>query len=198
MRRTGFAWFWGMAGCCAAGLALAFPDAPPAAVTGGFGEDGCHACHFEFDVNSGGGRLRVEGWPANFEPGAQYLLRLQLHHPNMVTAGFQLAIRDEDGDQAGVFHLTDRAEARIEMQPQAGVVYVQHIDATPSTPEAGKSEWPLTWHAPDETCPVVLTVSAVAGDGDGSQVGDHVYELALTAEPQPMNECASRQTNLAH
>lgn len=183
MRRIGLAWLWAMAGCCVATLALAFPDAPPAAVTGGFGEDGCHACHFEFDVNSGGGRLQVEGWPANFEPGAQYPLRLQLQHPGMATAGFQLAIRDEAGVQAGAFHLIDRAEGRIEVQPHAGVAYVQHSEAAPSTPE-DTSGWALTWQAPQEIRPVVLHISAVAGDGDGSQVGDHVYALALTSEPR--------------
>jgi hypothetical protein len=171
-----------MVGCVPA-LALAFPDAPPAAVTGGFGEDGCHACHFEFDVGSGDGGLQVSGWPAYYEPGKKYQLRLALKHSGMMNAGFQLAIRDGDGAQAGVFLLTDDADEPIGVQTQSGVDYAQHTSARLGNPEEGRRSWQLTWQAPGDDRAVMLHVSAVAGDGDGSQVGDYVYQLSLGAEP---------------
>ncbi len=187
MKLTGSGRFWlgvSLLGCCVPTLALAFPDAPPAAVTGGFGEDSCHACHFEFAVGSGYGELQIAGWPAYFEPGAKYRLQLELKHPHMESAGFQLAIRTGDGTQAGVFLLADATDEPIRVQTQSGVDYVQHTDARLSNPAKGRRSWQLTWQAPDESKPVLLHVSAVAGDGDSSQMGDHVYALALEAEPR--------------
>jgi hypothetical protein len=39
--------------------------------------------------------------------------------------------------------------------------------------------WALLWTAPDTGDRVVLHASAVAGDGDDSQLGDHVYTVEL-------------------
>jgi len=42
-----------------------FPDGPPPAHTGGFGEPTCRACHFDGDLNAeGGGLTRVMAYQA--------------------------------------------------------------------------------------------------------------------------------------
>jgi hypothetical protein len=42
--------------------------------------------------------------------------------------------------------------------------------------------WKLSWTAPETAGTRVAHAAAVAGDGDESQTGDHVYTLERTAE----------------
>lgn len=48
-------------------------------------------------------------------------------------------------------------------------------------PHSGR--WTVRWTAPDSGRDLVVNVSAVAADGDDSQLGDHVYTLEAVAEP---------------
>src|SRR5690606_8758969 len=62
------------AGACAllvaaAGVRLPYPDRPPPAHTGGFGEPTCQQCHFDAPLNDPGGALYVEGLPERYTPG---------------------------------------------------------------------------------------------------------------------------------
>jgi hypothetical protein len=42
--------------------------------------------------------------------------------------------------------------------------------------------WKLSWTAPETAGKIFAHAAAVAGDGDESQSGDHVYTLEKTAE----------------
>ena len=75
---------------------VSFRDGPPAAVTGGFGEDSCLACHFENALNEPGGSLVLSGLPDSYEPGNEYALSLTLERPALRVAGFQLSARMAD------------------------------------------------------------------------------------------------------
>ena len=51
-----------------------YPEEPPPAHTGGFGEPTCLQCHFDGALNEPGGELRVEGLPEAYMPGETYTL----------------------------------------------------------------------------------------------------------------------------
>jgi len=72
----------------------AYLDGPPPAHAGGFGDDTCHACHFENELDDPGGSLTVSGVPDTFDPSAAYRITISLERPGMGRAGFQLAARD--------------------------------------------------------------------------------------------------------
>ena len=38
----------------------AYAEGAPAGFSGGFKEDTCRACHFDFDLNTGGGRVTID------------------------------------------------------------------------------------------------------------------------------------------
>ena len=44
----------------------AYAEGAPPGFSGGFKEESCHACHFHAELNSGGGRVTIEGVPATF------------------------------------------------------------------------------------------------------------------------------------
>lgn len=151
------------------GTAGAHPDGAPPAHTGGFGEPSCHACHFDAPVTDEG--VRIEGLPGRFTPGERYELELVLEHATLRTAGFQLAVRDTDGRQAGSLEPVDGATTRVE---QDGIGYLNQT-------RAGDGRWRFTWTAPAGTHAVVFHVAANAANDDRSEFGDRiVIHEALT------------------
>lgn len=169
-----------------AGSHVAFRDGPPARVTGGFGEDSCFACHWNGTENDGVGSLQVSGFPEKYEPGARYDLTISLAHPEMVVAGFQLAVRYGDGEtQAGALEIPEEEDDRISVLVERDVEFAQH--RLPGIEPSGResTRWSLRWAAPADSGgrTVHLHISAVAGDGDESQMGDHVYTLELDSRP---------------
>lgn len=140
-----------------------YPANPPTAHTGGFGERSCQTCHREEDADSGVGSVTLatdpDGWIA-----------VEMTHPGMVKAGFQLTARFEDGTQAGAFTADGDAYA---VEEKDGIQYAAQTDAG-SRVSDGRVGWRIRW-TPPATGPVRLHVSAVAGDGDESQFGDWVY-----------------------
>ena len=68
----------------------AYAEGAPPGFSGGFKEDSCHACHFHAEVNSGGGRVRIEGVPAQFVAGQRYTLTVTLTRAGMKRAGSSL------------------------------------------------------------------------------------------------------------
>jgi hypothetical protein len=164
-----------------------FPDGAPARVAGGFGGDTCLACHWEFDDKEDSvGSLHVSGLPEAWTPGESYTLEIEVKRPGMAVGGFQLAARfAADTTQAGTFHIPERESGRVAILDEGGLLFAQHTEAGISADEAtGRVRWSVIWEAPAEggsreqapgSGEVVLNVSAVAGDGDRSQMGDYVY-----------------------
>jgi hypothetical protein len=155
-----------------------FPDGAPARVTGGFGEDSCFACHWEGKENDGEGVLTLDGVPDRYDPGVTYDLEIRLQRPGMVLGGFQLAARmASDTTQAGAFSVPDEEAHRITVVTERGIEFAQHLEEGTVPGDSSDARWTLRWTAPDAPGPVLLHVAAVAGDGDRSQMGDHVYTL---------------------
>ena len=167
-------------------LALHFKDGPPARVTGGFGEESCVSCHFGSPVNASPGDLELTGFPERYLPGATYELELTLTRPpELAAAGFQLAIRHSDGGkQAGTIEVPPGQQARISLLDDRGIRFAHHRLVQAATQENPATvTWELSWTAPTGDGRIVAHASAVAADGDDSQLGDLVYTVEAVAVP---------------
>ena len=166
---------------------VAFPDAPPPANTGGFGEPTCASCHLGAAVPDSSGSLTIGGLPANYEPGSRYALSIVLVRPGMELAGFELSGRFADGSdrgsQAGGLRALNDGAA---VTDQAGVQYAHHTAAGSLLDEPGRRLWRVEWTAPaTESGRVVFHATGNAANGDTSPLGDHIYSLEIAIAPQP-------------
>lgn len=189
MRRRGS--IVGLAAVCAGALwpvargqgeVQAFPDHPPVAHTGGFGEPTCAQCHLGRALNAPGGSLALEGAPAAYEAGKRYRLVVALARPGMASGGFQLAARCADGRQAGELSPADSARVAVAENARTGVRYAHQTADGAASAEGGRAAWRVEWTAPAAGCAEVrLDAAANAADGDQSPLGDHVYTRGLVA-----------------
>ena len=164
-----------------------FPDTPPLAHTGGFGEPTCRACHFDGDLNAEGGGITLAGIPAAYRPGERYRITITLRRGEMKRGGFQLAARFAEGRmagrQAGSLRATDE-RAKVTATP-SGVQYASQTRPGIQVSEGGRIEWAVEWTAPtDATAPVVFHAAANAANGDESQFGDFIYTATQLSRAQ--------------
>lgn len=165
-------------------LPIHYAGGAPPGFSGGFGEESCHACHFQAEVNGAPGKLTVIGVPERFRAGERYPLAVRLARPGMALAGFQLTARFEGaGSQAGALAPAAGEEARIAIEVHNGIQYANQRKpgATPIAP--GTAEWKLLWTAPAPALPVVFHVAANAADADETASGDYVYTAVARVEP---------------
>ena len=166
-------------------LAGAYPDRPPPAHTGGFGEPTCRACHFDAPPDAPGGRIVLSGIPARYAPGATYRVTVAVEREGMALAGFQLAARFADGAQAGALRAVD-ARAQVGEGAAPGVRYAEHTRAGTTVEAPGRAAWTVEWTAPAAAAgPVAFHAAANAADGDASQLGDFVYADSAASAPGP-------------
>jgi hypothetical protein len=157
----------------------AYAEGAPPGFSGGFKEESCHACHFHQPLNSGEGRVTIEGLPASFEAGQRYTLSVALTRPGMKRAGFQLATRFKDtGAQAGTLAPGTGEGERVRVESQNGVQYASQKQGGSPVSAADATRWTIEWIAPDRGGPVIVHVSANAADGNESADGDFVYTAA--------------------
>jgi len=148
--------------------------------TGGFGEPTCHACHFDGDVNDGVADLSLVGVESSYSPDSLYTLSIVLTRSDMEQAGFQLAIRDSSGHQAGAL---DTVDGRVAIDRSSGIQYARHSLEGTSINKTDTSMWTLNWTAPDTVKTVYIHLSANAANGDDSEFGDAIYQLEHILEP---------------
>ncbi len=162
--------------------ARVYPERPPPAHTGGFGEPTCRRCHFDQELDAPGGALTLGGVPEAYAPGARYRLRVALARPAMQRGGFQLAARFAEGEQAGrqagtLRPVDDRVE--VVLDDSSAVAYAHHTGAGTllEAPEAAR--WTVEWTAPEAASGrVVFHVAANAANDDDSELGDYIYAQA--------------------
>jgi hypothetical protein len=162
-----------------------FPDAPPPAHTGGFGEPTCRACHFDGELNEEGGGLALGGVPAAYRPGERYRISVTLRRGEMQRGGFELAARFAEGTaagrQAGSLRALDE-RVRVTEGTRSGVQYATQARPGIQLGQAGRIEWVVEWTAPAAAAgAVVFHAAANAANGDESQFGDLVYTATQTA-----------------
>jgi hypothetical protein len=162
------------------GRAAGYPDRPPVAHTGGFGEPTCHACHAGAPPNKLPGRVTLDGVPDRYVPGHPYRLTVVLTRPGMAAGGFQLAARFAAGAAAGrqagdLGPVDDRVAVTI--ADSTGIAYAQHTLAGVRPPVSDTARWTLEWRAPVSKVAVVFHVAANAADDDASPFGDFVHTV---------------------
>lgn len=157
-----------------------YPENPPVAHTGGFGEPTCHACHFDGELNDGGADLSLLGIESNYALKERYILHIVLTRADMEEAGFQLAIRDSSGRQAGALYSSDD---RVAIDESDGIQYARHSSEGTSINKTDTSMWTLNWMAPDTVQKVFIHLSANAANGDDSEFGDAIYHIEHILEP---------------
>jgi hypothetical protein len=161
-----------------------FPDGPPPAHTGGFGEPTCYACHFDSEPQPPAEALTIEGLPEAYAPGRTYPLTIRLTRPGMHVAGFELAARFDSGSkrsaQAGTL---EPVTAAVAITP-AGSSSIQYAHQTRSGSRLSMPDtarWIVHWIAPEQPFgSVVLHVAANAGNDDASPTSDFTYARAYT------------------
>ena len=140
-------WSWAPSsaeGSIASGV-IHVAGAPPGNA-GADGEPSCHVCHNELELNEPDGRLDVLGFPERYEPGAAYAITVSLASAGTEMAGFQAAVRGDDGRDAGALA---SLEARTTVVTDSlGRQYVGHnaIGIKPTGPDG--STWLFEWVAP--------------------------------------------------
>jgi len=154
--------------------ALPVTERPPAGFSGGFGEPSCVHCHIGNDVNAFGGRVALEGLPAMYEPGHEYVLSVRLEAEETTLAGFQLTAR-HSADGRGNAGALRPIDGRTGVSDSLGIRYMHHTREGASTADPNGSSWQFVWTAPAEATPVVFNVSANSGNGDNSPLGDLVF-----------------------
>lgn len=173
----------------AAGVSLSpvafYPDHIPGAYTGGFGEETCHSCHFDYDINEERGHLTVEGIEETYSPGETYELVVSVESEHLEIGGFQMTARFEDGSQAGQFKWTGD---RLILTPGLSddIQYLQHSGSGTEPTSERKVSWTFEWVAPDQGgAPVIFNITANAGNDDFSPFGDWIYVQEITVKHAP-------------
>ena len=191
--RTGRMVAW--AGALTAALLIAAPllraayvDGPPPAHTGGFGDDTCHACHFENDLDTPGGSLTISGVPDTFDPSRTYRITVSLERPGMGRAGFQLAARLSGGDgvgrPAGVLQAVIGDQLVQVVEAPDGVRYAQHTEPGTTLSNPATAAWILEWRPPATGAgTVAFHATANAANDDASEFGDFIYTASATTRP---------------
>lgn len=169
----------------AAYLAKRYRDGPPAGFSGGFGEGNCQACHFDYQVNTAPGSIRVSA-PERYKPGETYPVTVTLTRPGMKVGGFQLTARFEDGGaQAGTLAFAEGDEERIKVSTDRGIQYAYHKRPGTSLTGPHVVRWTLRWTAPSSGGSVMFNAAGNAANEDDSQFGDYVYTASARSAVSP-------------
>lgn len=162
-----------------------YPEHLTGAFTGGFGEQTCRNCHFDYDLNPEGGALSVSGIPRNVKAGEAVAITITVKREELGRAGFQLTARYEDGSQAGHFDIADNKRLMFTGVGPDSLQYVQHSKTGSRIGEKGKGRWTVRWIAPREVGgTIIFNVVANAANGDQSEFGDFIYAKEIRVMQQ--------------
>lgn len=163
----------------------AYPEKLPGTFTGGFGEETCHSCHFDYPLNPGEGSLEVKGIPDSYAADNIYTFVISLHRKELGRAGFQISSRFEDGRQAGSFYIGADSSNLMFTDVNTKVQYLQHSEEGSKTRSQSEHKWTIRWHAPETNGESILfNVAANAGNGDASEFGDFIFAMEKKVAPQ--------------
>lgn len=161
------------------------PDHIQGPFTGGFGEETCRSCHFDYDLNMEGGSLTVDGISKTFKPGKNYEITVTVESEQLEVGGFQMTARFEDGTQAGSFEWEGD---RLMFTPSVTdeIHYLQHTKGGTEPTGDREIRWTFIWNAPEKSGQdIILNIAANAGNYDDSSFGDWIYAKELILKPEP-------------
>jgi hypothetical protein len=150
----------------------------------------CRECHWENPLNDGGQRATISGLPASFKTWDKYEVTVELRHPNMKIAGFQLSTRFDSGTswagkQAGTIRPLD-TRTQVAKNDTTGVSYISHTRAGTALAQPGMAAWTFEWTAPaTQSGAVIVHLAANAADDTNSEGGDYIYLTTTRIAPPP-------------
>ncbi|MDX1586189.1 MAG: choice-of-anchor V domain-containing protein [Balneolaceae bacterium] len=156
-----------------------YPEELPGTFTGGFGEDTCHSCHFDYPLNPEEGSLSLNGIPENYEKEKTYTITVTVSREDLGQAGFQITSRFSNGKQAGSFSgNSDQVQfTRTENQ----IEYLQHSLKGSKVNNSTTQSWEFIWEAPSNyRGEIIFNIAANAGNGDASAFGDYIFTDKIT------------------
>ncbi len=157
-----------------------YPEHLAGAFTGGFGEETCRSCHFDYDLNPDGGSISVSGIPAELPVDEPIEITITVEREDMGAAGFQISARYEDGSQAGKFDIGDNGRIIFSGAVPDSLQYVQHSNEGTNPSAENKNSWMVRWEAPKSlTGPIIFNIASNAANGDQSEFGDYIYAKEL-------------------
>ena len=153
-----------------------YPEHLTGAFTGGFGEETCRSCHFDYDLNPDGGSLSVTGIPGEISVKQTIKIKITIEREELGAAGFQLSARYKDGSQAGTFLIEDESRLMFSDAVPDSLRYVQHTNEGTNPSKENKNSWMVRWQAPKSPQgPVIFNIASNAANGDQSEFGDFIY-----------------------
>jgi len=163
---------------------IAYPEQLTGAFTGGFGEETCRSCHFDYDLNPEGGSLSVSGIPEQISKGERFEIEISVSRENIRAGGFQLSARFKDGTQAGNFEVAQNERIMLSKFVPDTLQYVQHSEDGTIASGKGTTRWTVNWQAPTLASSdiVIFNISGNAANGDQSEFGDFIYNKEVKAE----------------
>jgi len=161
----------------------AYPEHLVGPYTGGFGEETCRSCHFDFPVNPENGDLVLKGIPEVYEQEKNYTIEIRVKRNDLGLAGFQFTSRFPDGSQAGNFKY-EKDHITVTPDISDSVVYLQHAPGGTEPQQKNTKIWTFDWQAPKDTLnPVLFHVVSNAANGDASEFGDWIYAKEVEISP---------------
>ena len=166
---------------------------PPAGVTGGFGEPTCIDCHVApagiNGVNGGPGKVTITvsttcGPLAFYSSGATYQITVNVSDPAQQKWGFELSARTLAGQPAGTLAVGSDGFTQL-LKSFNGIQYIAHTFKGTRNGTKGGVNFTFNWTAPNVSAgAVVFNAAGNAANGDGTNLGDHIYDTFLTLQPQ--------------
>ena len=180
----------GIAALASGSVPSPFVEGPFPSMTGGFGEQSCHHCHFDNPIGDPMGRLIVSGVPGAYTAGSEFVLKIALKRPGLSRGGFQIAARFASGQGAGAqAGRLASADGRVQIAhdpDHPSIDYAQHTAAGTRAAAEGEMVWTVRWIAPAPAGdPVVFHVAANASNDDSSPLGDFIYLGEARSSPAP-------------
>lgn len=153
----------------------------------------CSTCHSSFGSANSDPSGSLQVMVSDYIPNTQQTIRIFIQHPQAVTWGFQMTIREvsDETQSSGTLSPSDTpvpVQVRCDDGSQYGAAapcnnlraFAEHMNAPRGT--AGATfEFDVSWTPPpNEVGKLHVYVAAVAGNGDGGPQGDWVYTSVST------------------
>lgn len=151
--------------------------------TGAPDEQSCNFCHRTYPLDSGPGRVAIEGLPAQYTPGQTYPVTVRVVDPLATIWGFQITAITEEGAAAGFFQSGTVAISALGPSQRLGRFYAQHTANGTYGGSRGEVTWSLFWKAPStDLGPVSFYASGNGGNGDHTDFFDYIYTTNITID----------------
>lgn len=152
--------------------------------TGSPGETTCISCHGDFTANTGGGSITITNvgmtnW--QYTPGQTYPITVTVARTGSSIFGLGLECLTSTNANAGTLAITNTASTQIKTATVSGVVRNNVVHTLNGGLTANTKSFTFNWTAPAAgTGTVTFYFAGIAGNNDGSETGDYVYNSSKT------------------